>query len=94
MKAAIARVGPALSEGKHEIHDVIADGNTVAVRLTSTAIQSGPFMGLPASGRRYSIEEIHIFRIVGGKVAEHWHQGDMLGLMRQLGALPEPQKSG
>jgi predicted ester cyclase len=25
-----------------------------------------------------------------GKVAEHWRDADMLGLMRQLGAFPEP----
>jgi predicted ester cyclase len=31
---------------------------------------------------------IHIFRVRDGKIAEHWHQADFLGMMRQLGALP------
>ena len=94
MKAAISRVAPALSDGRHEIEDIIAEGDRVAVRLTSSAVQSGEFMGMPATGRHYSIEEIHVFRIADGRVAEHWHQGDMLGMMRQLGAMPSPSKPG
>ena len=46
-------------------------------------------MGLPPSGRRYEIAEIHLFRVRDGRVAEHWHEGDFLGMLRQLGALPE-----
>lgn len=92
MKAAISRVAPALSDATMEIQDVIGEGDRVAVRLMSTAVQSGVFMGMPATGRRYTIEEIHIFRIVDGRVAEHWHQGDMVGMMRQLGAMPEQPK--
>lgn len=94
MKAAIARVAPALSEGRHEVKDIFGEGDRVAVRLTSTAVQSGEFMGTPATGKRYTIEEIHLFRIVDGRVAEHWHQGDMLGMMKQLGAMPEQPKRG
>jgi predicted SnoaL-like aldol condensation-catalyzing enzyme len=29
-----------------------------------------------------------VFRIADGKIAEHWHVADMLGMMRQLGAMP------
>jgi predicted ester cyclase len=61
----------------------------VAVRLTSHARQVGTFMGMPPSGKDYTIGEIHIFRIQDGKVAEHWHQADFLGMLRQLGAMPE-----
>jgi predicted ester cyclase len=88
MKAAIERVGPALSDVTMQIEDAIAAGDRVAVRLTSSAIQSGPFMGLPPTGRRYTIEEIHIFRVAGGRVAEHWHQIDALGMLGQLGLMP------
>jgi predicted ester cyclase len=45
-------------------------------------------MGMPPSGKRYSIGEIHIFRLRDGKVAEHWHQLDQMAMMRQLGAMP------
>ncbi len=38
------------------------------------------------TGKRYSIAEIHIFRIRDGPIVEHWHQFDQLGMLRQLGA--------
>lgn len=84
MKAAIARVAPALSETSMQIEDTISEGDRVAIRLVSSAVQSGPFMGLPPTGRPYTIEEIHIFRVADGRVAEHWHQLDGLGMLRQL----------
>ncbi len=89
LKRAIERVGAALADSSFAIEDMIAEGDRVAVRLTANATQVGPFMGLPASGRRYSIGEIHIFRIRDGFVVEHWHQFDQVGMMRQLGALSD-----
>lgn len=88
LKEAITRVSKGLSDTKMSIDDVIAEGDRVAVRLTSSAKQTGEFMGMPPSGKRYEIGEIHIFRLREGRVAEHWHQADFLGMMRQLGATP------
>src|SRR4030081_2926408 len=87
---AIKRVQAGLSDARMTIEDMIAEGDQGAVRLTSQAVQPGPFMGLPPSGKAYTIGEIHIFRIREGKVVEHWHEADFMGMMRQLGALPEP----
>ena len=84
LKQVTAGMGAALSDIKFEIDDLIAEHDRVAVRLTSSATQTGEFHGLPASGRRYSIGEIHIFRIVEGQIVEHWHQYDLTGLLRQL----------
>jgi steroid delta-isomerase-like uncharacterized protein len=89
MKQAITRVSAGLSHASMKIEDMIAEDDRVAVRLTGHAVQSGEFMGMPPSGKAYTIGEIHIFRVRDGKVAEHWHQADFLGMMRQLGALPE-----
>jgi steroid delta-isomerase-like uncharacterized protein len=88
LKQAIKRVSAGLSDASMTIEDMIAEGDRVAVRLTSHAVQTGPFMNLPPSGKAYTIGEIHIFRIRDGKVAEHWHQADFMGMMRQLGAMP------
>ncbi len=41
-------------------------------------------MKMPPSGKRYSIGEIHIFRVSNGQIAEHWHQLDAMGMMSQL----------
>ena len=89
LKEAITRVSAGLSDARMTVEDVIAEGDRVAVRLTSSAQHTGEFMGMPASGKRYEIGEIHIFRLRDGRVAEHWHQADLLGMMRQLGAMPD-----
>jgi steroid delta-isomerase-like uncharacterized protein len=84
LKQAMARAGAGVSDPEFRIEDVIAEGDRVAVRLTTTAVHSGTFMGVPPSGRRYSISEIHIFRIRDGQVAEHWHEFDRAALVAQL----------
>jgi steroid delta-isomerase-like uncharacterized protein len=88
LRGAMERVSEGLADVAFTIEDMIADDDRVAVRLTSSARQVGEFMGIPPSGHSYTIGEIHIFRVRDGKIAEHWHEADFLGMMRQLGALP------
>ena len=88
LKRAMARVFAGLSDVRMTIEDMVAEGDKVAVRLTAEATHTGEFMGMPASGKSYRIAEIHIFRIADGRIAEHWGQADLLGMMGQLGATP------
>jgi steroid delta-isomerase-like uncharacterized protein len=97
LKAAIDRTTKGLSDPTFRIDDLIGEGDQVVARLTTSATQTGEFMGMPPSGKRYEIEEIHWFRLRDGKVVEHWHQFDQMGLMKQLGAMPgakEPATAG
>jgi len=87
LKEAVKRVHAGLSDVSMKIEDVIAEEDKVAVRLTAHGRHTGEFMGLPATGREYTISETHIFHMRDGKIAEHWRDADMLGLMRQLGAI-------
>ena len=89
LKAAIDRTSGALEDPAFTIEDLIAEGDRVAARLTTAATQVGSFMGMPPSGKRYEIGEIHVFRLRDGKVVEHWHQLDQMGMMKQLGAMPD-----
>jgi steroid delta-isomerase-like uncharacterized protein len=84
LKQAMAHVADGISDPEFVIEDVIAEGDRVAIRLTSSATHTGTFMGVPASGNRYTIEEIHIFAIRDGQLAEHWHAFDRAALMEQL----------
>ena len=88
LKGAIARTSKALANPRFTVDDMIAEGDRVAVRLTAQATHVGEFMRMPPSGKTYSISEIHIFRVRGGKFIEHWHQFDQMGMMTQLGAMP------
>lgn len=78
----------AFPEQSVELHDVIAEGDRVAVHHTHHATHGGDFMGLPPTGRQVSVAGIEIFRIQEGGIAEMWHHDDMLSLMQQLGVVP------
>jgi predicted ester cyclase len=84
LREGMKRAGAGVSDPEFQVHDMIAEGDRVAVRLTTSARHTGTFMGLEGTGKRYSIEEIHIFRIREGQVVEHWHAFDTMDLMRQL----------
>ena len=71
------------------VEDVLAEGDKVAVRLTASGTHQGVFMGIPPTGKHWTTTEIAINRIVGGKIAEHWANRDMLGFLQQLGVIPQ-----
>ena len=73
------------------IEDMVAEGDRVVVRWTNSGTNTGDFLGIPATGRQYSIQGIDIYRLAGGKLAEHWDVVDVFGHMVQLGVIPAPQ---
>jgi steroid delta-isomerase-like uncharacterized protein len=70
------------------IGDVIAEGDRVVVRWTNEGTHVGEFMGMPPSGRSFSIAGVDIHGIRDGKLAEHWHVVDQLSMLQQLGFIP------
>lgn len=80
----------AFSDFRHEIHEQYADGDVVISRITGQGRHTGDFMGVPATNRDVSMEGIAIHRVVDGKVVEHWAQVDGMGLLMQMGAIPQP----
>jgi steroid delta-isomerase-like uncharacterized protein len=70
------------------VDDVIAEADTVVLRSTFRGTHQGELLGVPPTGKRAEWPAIAIFRLADGKVVEEWVQGDMLGLMRQLGIVP------
>src|SRR5205814_1904127 len=69
---------------KFTIEDIIAEGDKVVVRWTSSGTHKGVFMGMPPNGKSYTIAGIDIYRIEGGRLAEHWHVIDLLSQLQQL----------
>jgi steroid delta-isomerase-like uncharacterized protein len=73
-----------------QIEDLIAEGDRVVARTTMTGTHHGDFFGIPPTGRSVTVSGVHIIRVADGRVIEHWGCNDDLGLMRQLGVIPEP----
>jgi predicted ester cyclase len=69
---------------------ILEDGDKLIVRNRLIGTNSGPFMGMPATGKRAEVEGIDIVRMVNGMQAEHWGVFDAAGMMQQLGLIPAP----
>ena len=73
----------------HATIDVlVAEGDLVAGRMTTTGTHKGDFLGIAATGKQVKFSEIHIVRIANGKATEHWGNSDDMGMMQQLGVIP------
>jgi predicted ester cyclase len=76
------------------VQDVFGEGDRVFVRIRTTGTHTGPLamtrMPLAATGKAIDFEQLHVFRIAGGKVVESWGARDDLAMLRQLGLAPRP----
>jgi predicted ester cyclase len=71
----------------------IAEGEKVANRFVFLGTHLGEFEGISPTGKRVEFIGHSIDRVVEGKIVESWVEVDMLGVMQQLGAVPEPGQS-
>jgi predicted ester cyclase len=72
------------------IEDILAEGDKVVARLTMRGTHKGEYLGVAPTGKKFTEAAICIFRIAGRKIAEAWAVHDTLGLMIQVGAIPNP----
>jgi len=72
------------------VEDMIAEGDKVVARYVAHGTPQGDFMGIPATGKAFTMTAIDILRFEDGKIAEHWIESDQLGMLQQLGAIPAP----
>jgi steroid delta-isomerase-like uncharacterized protein len=72
------------------VDDLLVDRDKTVARVTMKATHQGDFMGVPPTGTRVEVGLIDIMRFDNaGLVCEHWGVADMLGLMQQLGVVPD-----
>jgi steroid delta-isomerase-like uncharacterized protein len=75
------------------IEDIIAEGDTVMVRWSSRGTHKGELRGIAPTGKQVNVSGVTIARLSNGKLAEAHVNWDALGLMQQLGAVPEVAKT-
>lgn len=71
---------------RHEIHDLVAEGDRVVLRATAIGTHEGPFLGVEPTGAEVGLEVMATFRIVDGQIEEEWIVADLLGLQGRLRA--------
>jgi steroid delta-isomerase-like uncharacterized protein len=69
---------------------LVADDDHVAIAYTLSGTHEGEFKGIAPTHRRVEIRGVQIGRFEDGKIVERWGASDELGILRQLGAAPEP----
>ena len=75
------------------IEDIIAEGDAVMARWSCRGTHKGALGGIAPTGKQVTISGVSIARLSGGKMAEGWINWDALGLMQQLGVVPETAKT-
>ena len=93
LKQLVTVFGAAFSNTSTTVDQLIAEGDKVAWRWTFRGTHTGPFMGIPATGKVITLTGITIDRVVGDQIVERWNQADFAGMMQQLSVAPTPQVS-
>lgn len=71
-----------------EVQDQIAEGDRVVTCFRMQGTQKKALMTIAASGRKIDIAGIRVDRLAGGRIIESWSHLDVIGMLRQLAALP------
>jgi steroid delta-isomerase-like uncharacterized protein len=75
------------------IEDTIAEGETVVARWTCRGNHKGELNGIAPTGKQFAITGVSVVRFASGKMVEGYVNWDALGLMQQLGVVPELGKA-
>jgi steroid delta-isomerase-like uncharacterized protein len=71
-----------------EIEEVVAAGDRVVIRILWKGTHTGPYGGVPASGKKVEVRVISMWRFEDGKVVDNWTIQDQFSLLQQIGYLP------
>jgi steroid delta-isomerase-like uncharacterized protein len=75
------------------IEDVIAEGETVMTRWSCRGTHKGDLNGIAPTGKHITTSGVTIARVSNGKIVEGYVNWDALGMMQQLGVVPELAKA-
>ena len=82
----------AMTDSQGKVTNAIASGDTVAMQITWTGTQDGPFTGpggtIPPSGKKQTTPAAMIVKFNGDKISEIHHYFDMMTFLQQIGAMP------
>lgn len=77
---------------RYTIEDVVESGDKIVHRLTATGTMTADYLGIAATGKHVTWSEIHIGKVVNGRLTEHWGLIDRLGMFVQLGIIDSPAR--
>ena len=69
---------------RFSIHDLLVDGNRVAITWHWVATHMGDIPGFPATGKRITMSGATVYYFESGRLTGHWQIADRLGVYGQL----------
>ena len=75
---------------QYTVDDIVASGDTVAIRGTAHGVHAIAPAGIEATGLPYAMKTAHFYRSRDGRLCEHWGIRDELDVLFQVGALKPP----
>ncbi|HEX5414562.1 MAG TPA: ester cyclase [Chloroflexota bacterium] len=73
---------------RHDIEDMIAEGDKALARITWYGTHRGAFQGIPPTGKSAAMAGMNLIRVEDGRIAETWAIFDVMGMLQQLGVIP------
>jgi ketosteroid isomerase-like protein len=83
-KAVWAQARAALGRLRHDVQEVVVDGDVEMARVVVTGTMAADFGGVEGNGRPFRIDQAVITHLRDGKVAEAWEIADIAALMTQV----------
>jgi predicted ester cyclase len=69
------------------IEDIIADENSVWMKVKITGTHTGEYRGIAPTGKKFVMDAVPRYRIVDGKIVEGWSVWNDLDLFKKLGVI-------
>jgi len=89
IKQYVSMYRSAYPDTRFTVEDQISEGDRVVTRWTGQGTQQGELMGISPTGNQVTVTGIEFDRVSEGKMQETWVNYDALGMMQQLGVLPQ-----
>ena len=90
LKDTIRWIHSGLDDLVYEVKDAFASDDKVVMRCTVRGTNTRQWMGHEPTGKSFLVDHIHIYRLEGNRIAEHWATRDDLSMLQQLGRLDRP----
>jgi steroid delta-isomerase-like uncharacterized protein len=93
VKQAITMLLTAFPDLHLTLEDIIVEGDRVAVNWTMSGTHLGASLGMPPTGKQFTIPGVSLLHLENGKAVEAWIIQDQLSMLQQLGLAPVPAQA-
>jgi steroid delta-isomerase-like uncharacterized protein len=85
----LAPAWAAFPDGRFTVENIVAEDDLVAIHWSWCGTHQGEYMGIAATGKQVTETGTTFYRIAGGKISELWGDENALGLLQQIGVVPQ-----